>query len=48
MWSVFMAAGLIPGFKTFVKLYDITLEQASYLVSAQVRYLNSRSFAWTH
>ena len=38
MVSVFVAAGLIPGFKTFAKMHHIPLEKTSYLVSAQVRF----------
>ena len=38
MVSVFVAAGLIPGFKTFADIYGVPLERASYLVSAQVRF----------
>lgn len=36
MVSVFVASGLIPGFKTFAEIYDVSLGKASYLVSAQV------------
>lgn len=34
--STFMAAGIIPAFKTFSEQYDVPLPKASYLTSASV------------
>jgi hypothetical protein len=37
MDSVFMAAGIIPGFEGMAEEYKISIPQASYLTSAMVR-----------
>lgn len=36
MVSVFMAAGIIPGYEAMAEEYNITVPQASYLTSVQV------------
>lgn len=36
-FALFMFAGLIPGYQTFAKDYNVSLTQASYLTSVQVR-----------
>lgn len=41
MMGTFMAAGIIPAYDTFAKEYNVTVPDASYLTSFQVRYLES-------
>lgn len=45
MVSVFMAAGIIPGYEEMAAEYKVSVPQASYLTSVQVCYLGNSAIS---
>ncbi|GAD99525.1 hypothetical protein PVAR5_8240 [Paecilomyces variotii No. 5] len=46
MDTVFMAAGIIPGYEAMAEAYKVTVPEASYLTSAQILVLGIAPFFW--
>lgn len=46
MMTTFIASGVIPAYVEFSKLFNISLQKASYFTSAQILFLGLAPFFW--